>query len=218
MRILTLGAHPDDIEPQMGGTIAKYTRAGHDVLLWSATTPVRNIKGEIIEGAKSIRTKEAETAAKILGARAGLPDLDPYILESERNILQEIDLVVQEFKPDVIYTCWHHDCHQNHRAVTGAVLSSMRKNGSDFYMYESAIPGGIVPYTFNARIYVDISDTIEQKNNSIAAYKSQSALFDNWLEKINYRSRFRGSEIKTEHAEAFDVVKEIKKIPPANNI
>ena len=39
MRILAFGAHPDDIEVGMGGTIARYTEAEHNVIMIIAMVP-----------------------------------------------------------------------------------------------------------------------------------------------------------------------------------
>ena len=52
------GAHPDDLEIGMGGTIARYTARGHEVLMVVATVPNR----------KESRVPEAEEATAILGA------------------------------------------------------------------------------------------------------------------------------------------------------
>lgn len=60
MKILVIAAHPDDIEPQMGGTIAKYIKEGHEVKMVLLTRTGGKIE--------KIREKEGNKAAKILGA------------------------------------------------------------------------------------------------------------------------------------------------------
>jgi LmbE family N-acetylglucosaminyl deacetylase len=212
MRILITSPHPDDIEPQMGGTIARYTKQGHQVLMLNAIIPCQDTDGKVIEGAKEKRKAEANRAAKILGADLILLDQDPYRLQFNRDLVQTIDRIVQEFSPDIVYTCWVHDSHQDHQAMARATFVATRKNISNLYMFEPVIPGGLVPEMFNASSYVDITDTLDQKIKSIEAYESQTALYKNWVEASVGRSRHRGFEINVDYAEAFQVVREIKKI------
>lgn len=210
MKILVTSAHPDDIEPQMGGTILKYSKKGHKVLLLNAIIPCQDNQGNIIPKAKETRTKEAYASAKILGAKLKILNLDPYELKFDRKLIQQIDKVSNEFKPDIVYTCWDHDSHQDHVAMALATFASTRKNVGNLYMFEPVIPGGLVPYPFDANIYVDISKETKIKIKSIKAYKSQILLYKDWLPAILARARFRGFQINTEYAEAFQVIREIK--------
>ena len=62
MKILAIGAHPDDIEPQIGGTLAKLSNEGADILTVAATSTSTGASSSIT------RDDEAEKAAKCLGA------------------------------------------------------------------------------------------------------------------------------------------------------
>lgn len=171
MKVLACGAHPDDVDVGMGGTIAKYSQKKHDVLIVVATVP--NI-GEV-------RWEEAEDAAQILGAELITLGIDPDKMVFSRELVRRFDEVVKDYSPDVIYTHWNHDSHQDHVAVANAVISSARKNSCSLYMYEQTIPGGIVPYAFRTQLFVDISDTIHVKLESIRAHKSQIEVNGEWL-------------------------------------
>src|SRR4051794_39013003 len=70
LKILILGAHPGDPEAGCGGTIARYTDAGHDVVALYLTRGEAGLTGKTHEQAASIRTAEAEAACRILKARA----------------------------------------------------------------------------------------------------------------------------------------------------
>ena len=62
-------------------------------------------------------------------------------------------------------------------------------------------------------MYIDISKNIDRKIESIRAHKSQhEKLSDLWIQGVKGRAMFRGSQINTEYAEAFEVIKEIYKI------
>lgn len=203
MRVLAFGAHPDDIEVGMGGTIAKYSKNKHAVLMVIATVPSK----------REARWEEAEDAAKILGAELLILDIDPDKMVFSRELVRRFDEVTREYSPDIVYTHWNHDSHQDHVAVANSVTASMRKNNCSLYMYEQTIPGGIVPYGFRTQSFVDISKMIETKINSVVAHKSQVKINDEWwLYGIKGRAMYRGYQINVKFAEAFEVVKEVEKI------
>jgi LmbE family N-acetylglucosaminyl deacetylase len=203
MKVLVFGAHPDDIEIGMGGTIAKYSKKKYDVLMVIAAIP--NKRAE--------RRKEAENAAKILGAKLIILDIDPDKLIFGRALVRRFDEVIEEYSPDIVYTHWNYDSHQDHVAVTNAVIASTRKNNCALYMYEQTIPGGIVPYSFRTQLFVDISEVMDIKIHSIMAHKSQVGINGEWwLYGIKGRAMYWGYQINVKYAEAFEVVKEIKRI------
>ena len=205
MNILAIGAHPDDIEPQMGGTIAKLTRKGHQVLIIQFT--------DTGEDKSDIRIQESFNAANILGAEIKHLHYDQNNFKFERKLVQNLDKIIENYEPAEIYTCWEHDSHQDHQIVSKVVLAASRKNNANVYFFEPIIPGGIIPYNFEINYFVDISDTIEIKIKSIKAHKSQVEKFGNsWIDAIYGRAKLRGFQINTNYAEAFQIVKMIDKI------
>lgn len=203
MNIIVFSPHPDDAEVLMGGTIAKYAQKGHDVLIVVVTIPNQEEK----------RIEESRESAAILGARLSILDLNPYELAFNRKLVQIFDDVIRDFPPDVIYTSWIHESHQDHTAVSKATIAAARKNACSLYMYEQALPSGLTPYAFRAQVFVDISDTIETKIKSVLAHNSQVQNFsEQWVQGIRGRATYRGFQINVEYAEAFEVVKEIKQI------
>ena len=203
MNILAFGAHPDDIEIGMGGTLSRFSDAGHNVIGIIATTPPDS----------AVRTIEARNAAKILGIKIILMEIDFEELYFSRKIVQIIDDLLFKYKPDIVFTHWNNESHQEHNALTNGVIAATRKNSCSVYMYEQTLPGGIVPYSFSAEMYIDISKSIDRKINSIRAHKSQhEKLSDSWIQGVKGRAMYRGSQINTEFAEAFQVIKEIYKI------
>ena len=204
MRILAFGAHPDDVEVGMGGTIAEYAKRGHEVYIVIAMIPTE----------KQLRRTEAEKAAGILGAKLIILDIELHELVVNRELVRKLDEVIRKYPPDIAYTHWNHDSHQDHATIADAVIISARKNNCSLYMYEQTIPGGIVPYAFRAQSFVDITEVIDVKMNSIMAHKSQTKINGEWwLYGINGRAMSRGYQVNVKYAEAFEVVKELKEIP-----
>lgn len=203
MNIIVFSPHPDDAEVLMGGTIAKYTQRGHNVLIVLVTIPNQ----------KEVRVEESKKAAKILGARLSMLDLNPYELMFNRSLVEMFDKIINDFQPDIIYTSWIHDSHQDHIAVSRATIAAARKNRCSLYMYEQALPSGLTPYGFRVQAFVDISDTIETKIKSVSAYQSQVQKYgEQWIRGIVARATYIGCQINTKYAEAFEVVREIKNI------
>ncbi len=202
MRVLVFGAHPDDMEIGMGGTIAKHVHLGDEVLMVVASLPSQRER----------RREEARRGAEILGAGLILLDIPPEELECSRRVIREFDRILEGFCPDLIYTHWDQDSHQDHNAVSRAVMAAARKNRSSLLMYEQTIPGGIVPGGFKAQSFVDISDFIEVKIASILAHASQHEINggDLWLQGVKGRAMYRGYQINVRYAEAFEVIKEIE--------
>jgi LmbE family N-acetylglucosaminyl deacetylase len=201
MRVLVFGAHPDDIEIGMGGTVAKHAQLGDEVVMAVATIPSHRER----------RVTEAEQGARILGARLTLLDIHPDQLAHDRQTIQTVDRLLRDVRPDLIYTHWDQDSHQDHNSVSRCVISAARENRCSLLMYEQTIPGGIVPGGFKAQCFVDVSNFIDLKLESILAHRSQHEVHgDWWLQGVKGRAMYRGFQIRARYAEAFEVVKEIE--------
>ena len=84
MRILAIGAHADDVEIGMGGTVARYIDEGNEVKIVCAILPQENLNGNKETEKKNIRKQAAIKAANILGASIDILDIDPYQFEVNR--------------------------------------------------------------------------------------------------------------------------------------
>ena len=198
MNVVTFGAHPDDIEIGMGGTVARHSSVGDRVVMVVATIPNN----------RETRRREAERAAEVLGAELMVLDFPPVDLVHSRAVVQKFDAVLEAVTPDVIYTHWNSDSHQDHNAVAMATLGAARANRCAVLMYEQTIPGGVVPFGFRAQSYVDVSSYMPMKMESIAMHKSQvRANGDLWIQGVRGRAMYRGYQVNCEFAEAFEVVK-----------
>lgn len=204
MNIVVFSPHPDDAEVMMGGTIAKYAQKGHSVTIILVTIPTQ----------KERRREEAQKSAGILGASLNILDLDPYELEFNRGLVKIFDQVIQDSQPDIIYTSWIYDSHQDHITVSKASIATARKNKCSLYMYDQGLPSGLNPFVFKAQAFVDISGTMGIKVKGILAHESQVEKYgQHWIQGITARAAYLGYRINTKYAEAFEVVREIKRIP-----
>jgi N-acetylglucosamine malate deacetylase 1 len=197
--IIVFGAHPDDIEIGMGGSIKKLTAAGKHVIACVGSIPNN----------KQLRGKEVQAAAKILG----VSDVvylytSPHHLNFDRKTIGKIDALLEKHRPVSLFTHSAVDSHQDHLNLTNCVLAAGRHNHFNIYMYEQAIPGGITHGMFRPQLYIDITTSIEDKIQSIQAHKSQVDKYgQGWINGVRGRAMHRGYQIKTDFAEAFEVVK-----------
>jgi LmbE family N-acetylglucosaminyl deacetylase len=166
LRVLAVGAHPDDVEIGCGGALAKH-HANGDIL--QILTLSRGAAG----GDVNVRAVEAHHAAELLGASLQMGDLrDTHITEGTPTI-GIIEDVIRELRPTHVYTHCAEDTHQDHRAVHAASLVAAR-GVPNLYCYQS--PSSTVEFQPNR--FVDITDFIKVKIQAIDSYRSQVARMD----------------------------------------
>ena len=172
LNVLALSPHADDVEIAMGGTIAKYVSNGHNVTILTAILPKENIDGKINDFMSKNRRKEQEKAAKILGTNLEILDLDPYDFRFNRKYVKLFEQQILNYKPDIIFSCWEHDSHQDHKNLANILFSVTRKNNISINMYEAMLPGGLNTHSFNPQCFVNISKFIDTKIDALKAYES----------------------------------------------
>lgn len=204
--IMVFGAHPDDIEIGMGGTVAKFSKDKYDVIMVIMTLPNFTDIDK-----KDQRRQEAIMSAKAMGVRAPIfLDLAPEEVVFNRQLVTRIDKLISEHKPEAVFTQWIGDSHQDHYILTKAVMAAAR-DASDLFMYETTIPGGITEKPFRAQLFVDIKDHIESKVSALDVFESQRIRGGHmWIDAVIGRCAYRGYQANTKYAEAFEVVKVTK--------
>jgi N-acetylglucosamine malate deacetylase 1 len=202
-KVVVFGAHPDDLEIGMGGTVAKLVRLGYNVNLVIATLP-NFVKTDTKVGRKS----EAIESAKILGCSAPeFLDLAPDEITFGRNFVNKVDGIIQKYEPEVVFTQWIGDSHQDHQALTKAVIAACRDQ-KDVFMYETTIPGGITEHAFRAQLFVDITTTIDIKKSALDCFRSQIIRCGQiWIPAVLGRCSYRGYQMNVNQAEAFEVIR-----------
>jgi LmbE family N-acetylglucosaminyl deacetylase len=201
-KIICVGAHPDDPESGCGGTLAKYTNAGHDVTIIYLTSGEAGIENKSHTEAATIRTKEAEAACKILNAKSifiGQTDGDTVF---NNDWLKKVQSIIEAEKPEIVFTHWPMDAHKDHQVASLLTMQVwMRsKNRFDLYFYE--VCSGEQTMLFHPTDYVDISETQEQKRKAVYCHASQdpAAIYACGHE---IAEKFRGAEIGVKAAEGF---------------
>ena len=201
--IVAFGAHPDDIEIGMGATVAKLVGLGYDVNLVVATLP-----NFVATDTKEDRRREATMSAKVMGCKAPeFLDLAPDEVIVGRKFVTLIDKLVKKYEPEAVFTQWIGDSHQDHQALTRAVIAASR-DVDNLFMYETTIPGGITENAFRPQLFVDVTQTLDIKRNALDCFDSQKIRCGPvWIDALVGRCSYRGYQMNTKYAEAYEVVK-----------
>lgn len=225
--ILAVGSHPDDVELSCSGTIAKEVDRGKKVGILDLT------RGELgTRGTAAIRDKEAQAAAEILGVkvRENLEFSDAFFENNTAHKLEVIK-IIRKYRPEIVLCNAVEDRHIDHgrgaKLVSDACfLSGLLKietilNGEK---QEAWRPKHVFHYiqwkNLKPDFVVDISGYMDKKLESVLAYRSQFYDKDskepetpisssNFLDSITYRAKDMGRLINTEHAEGFNVERQV---------
>jgi len=195
--VLAVGAHADDIELAVGGTMVKLRRAGARVVMVVVSLP----------GDYAQRRREAERAAGLLGCelRVLMPDGTRRIEELKSyELVAMIDREVRESAPAAMLTHGATEFHRDHVLVHQACVSSQRLQYFDFFTYHPNFCRP-VPVPFHPRAYVDITETMDTKMRAIEAHASQFKGRGIGIEVYREIARLNGRMIGAEYAEGLDV-------------
>ena len=196
--VLAIGAHPDDLELAIGGTLAKLRKSGARVVMGVVSIPADYVT----------RRREAEAAAAILGCevRILVDGGAPKRIEDMKTyeLVKVLDAVIKEVQPAAVLTHGPSEFHRDHVLVYDAAISTQRLRYFDFFCYHPNFCRP-VPVQFHPRAYVDITTTIDAKMEAIAAHKSQFG--DRGLPIDIYRdiARMNGRIVGVQYAEGLDV-------------
>jgi LmbE family N-acetylglucosaminyl deacetylase len=202
LKVVCCGGHPDDPESGCGGTLARYSAAGHAVTVVYLTRGEAGIRGKPHEEAAVIRSAECEAACKILGVRpvfAGQVDGATVV---DAKAAQALGRIIGGIAPDVLLTHWPIDSHLDHQAASILTYRAWLAGGQRAELFYFEVNQGEQTMGFRPTDYVDITPVREKKKAALFAHKSQDG------ESIYSRhhgpmEEFRGREAGCAAAEAF---------------
>jgi LmbE family N-acetylglucosaminyl deacetylase len=197
--VLAVGAHPDDLELGVGGTLARLSGAGARVVMAILSIP-NNLRA---------RREEAKRAAAILGCEVKLltPNRCSRVEDMKTHqLVGLIDGLVKQLEPAAMFTHSLANLHADHKLAYEACMASQRLKYFDIFCYPPTSTHA-VHIDFRPHIFVDISETIERK---MAAIKTHSSQFDSrGFKTDHYReaSSRAGRIVGVDYAEGLEVVR-----------
>lgn len=117
LRLLILGAHPDDAEYHAGGLAAIYREKGHEVRLVSMTNGQAGHFERPTEQLARIRREEAVAAGRVIGAEYLTWDIPDGELVADIPTRQRVIREIRTWRPDLVLTHRPCDYHPDHRAA-----------------------------------------------------------------------------------------------------
>lgn len=215
--VLAVGAHPDDLEIQIGGTLAKYAQLGSQVIMAIATDGSAGHMCISSNKLAEIRHKEARAASDVIGAKFyWLGYQDELIADDISTRLTFVELI-RKSKPDIILTHSPNDYHPDHRTVSKLVLDASFLSGLPNVKTATSAHLGVQPIYywdtmtgigFSPTEYVDVSIFYEIKKEMLSKHVSQIK----WLldhdgidifSTMFINAQYRGLQCGTSLAEAF---------------
>lgn len=191
---LAVGAHPDDVEFMMAGTLALLGDAGYDLHIF--TIGNGNCGTAVYEHNDICRLRAAEghAAASVIGATYHEGLVNDIEIFYEEKVLREVTALVREIQPEIVLTQSPNDYMEDHQntsrlMVTACFCRGMRNwlsspakppTFQDVYLYHSNPHGNhdgmrnlVIP-----TLYVDIAAKIEVKEDMLRRHATQKEWLD----------------------------------------
>ena len=199
LKVVIAGGHPGDPECGCGGTIARYSGLGHEVVILYLNRGEGFCKGADPSQCGVVRTAEAREACRILKARPAFAGQYDGRAIVDNSHYDDFARLLDAEKADIVFTQWPLDRHRDHRAISLLVLDAWLRGGRKpaLYFYEVADD----TMMFSPADFVDISAVESSRRAACYAHASQQP--GKWYPAQAALTRFRGSESGLPQAEGF---------------
>jgi len=198
MKILVIGAHPDDIEEGCAGYLLQRIEAGDKVFHCTITDGSNR-------GDKQTRLDEQKKADKLLKPyhKYRLKYIDCRTETHLQNLIEDLENIIQMSEPTMILTHYPNDTHHDHRIIAEATLEAGRYVPIILF-YESSITRGFEPTH-----YCDISKEMDKKLKIIQCFESQKDVIG--IKGVKALAEYRASQSKQEakFSESFKAYRDI---------
>jgi LmbE family N-acetylglucosaminyl deacetylase len=200
LKVLLIDAHPDDGEASAGGAIAKFVREGHmvsEVYFAPCMEDPKN-KGHI---------QDHEAVCKALGIQEviSFQYVRDRLEEHKQDIRNQLFVIREKIKPDLVLCPTVHDFHQDHVVVAEACQTIFRDT-STILAYE-VLRSSTPDFRPNYFIVLTEKDA-KQKLDALDLYVAQKKARPYATSRTKYEAhiRMRGVQAKTDYAEAFELI------------
>ena len=214
--VLVIAAHPDDELLGSGGTLKKLINHGYKVIT--------------VIFAKGRKEEEVHIQEAVLKANKHLGIEEIIFLEYPNLLLEtfplhvinkEVEALLAKYEPSMIFTHHYGDINMDHQILFKAVLTATRplpgKKPVDLICFETVSSSEWSQHTsdktFKPNYYVDITDTIDNKLESLQFYDVEMRPFPHprSYKGVRHLAQVRGMTVGVEYAEAFEIIRRVWK-------
>jgi N-acetylglucosamine malate deacetylase 1 len=203
MKILAIGAHPDDIEIFMYGTIAACFDRGDEVITCIATD---GSAGDVRSSKDLSKLRKLETIKGLnqFGKPLFLNFKDGKLLQSD-NSQKILDDLISKTKPDFVITHDPFDYHPDHRELSRLVCNAAG------FSYPVFFCDTLMGINFLPEYYVDITKFFDLKKNAIMCHESQFP--EKFLEVSQIMNGYRAAQCNLPKKNYVEVFRAYKRFP-----
>ena len=204
-RVLVLSPHTDDAELGCGGTIARLLASGAEVSVAAFSlakeslpphSDPNRLHGEFLSAMRTLGVDAQRTFVYDYPVRR--------FSDHRQELLDELVKLRRDLQPEVVFVTASTDVHQDHQVMHGEAVRTFK----DITLWDYELPWNSI--TFSAEAFVILTQQhIDLKWAALRAYESQIELQRPYFSKefIQGLARVRGAQVRTEYAEAFEVVR-----------
>src|SRR6266850_710999 len=192
--VMAIGAHPDDIEFYMAGTLLLLKKAGYEAHYLNVASGNCGSVQYNSATTRSVRLTEARAAAKILGAEFHPTLKDDLEIFYNLELLRSLAAIIREVKPKIVLTHSPQDYMEDHTNTCRlAVTAAFARGMSNFKTVPSRPCGDYDVTVYHAMphslrdglrrrvipgAFVNTTAVHQIKHEALAAHKSQGAWLD----------------------------------------
>jgi LmbE family N-acetylglucosaminyl deacetylase len=227
--VLSIHAHPDDQEFTVAGTLARWARAGSEIVTVCVTsggagsnryTPPEMTREALVP----IREEEQRAACRILGIREVVfLRYEDGMLEPSIALRRDLTRLVRRHRPDAVvcgdptvrFYGKNYMNHPDHRAAADAALDAVFPSAGTRFIFPELLAEGLEPHEVSAvyihgatrpDTFIDIAATLPVKVAALKAHASQMGEWDP-ARMIRLWARQQGKRRKLAAAESFRVMR-----------
>ena len=226
MRVLAFGAHPDDMECHVAGTLAKMAKRGDEIFMCVATNGEIGSYGMTREETAALRKKEQQASCDLIGAHLIWLGYEDEMLFDNRETRMAFIEAVRLARPDVIFAPPpYKDYNQDHDACgylafQARILATVKLMETEHPVIDHippmfyCLPAGAMPTKTQPQYFVDITDTFDTKMKMFLSHASQQGDWCKDAFGVDYADMNRNADKffasacgtpKVEYVEAFQL-------------
>jgi LmbE family N-acetylglucosaminyl deacetylase len=221
--VLSIHAHPDDQEFTIAGTLAKWARAGSEIVTVCLTrgeagsnrsTPADMTRERLAK----IREEEQRAACRVLGiAEVVFLDHADGVLQPTLEMRRELTRLVRRHRPDAVvcgdptvrFYGTRYMNHPDHRVAADVALDAVFPSAETRFIFSELLDEGLAPHHVSAvwlfgseraNTFVNIAATLDLKIRALREHRSQMGDWDpapmirGWARDQGRRRKLRAAE------------------------